>query len=112
MSKIRGALAMLALATGVTAAGPALSQACNTQGMRSPGTNSPTHFTIINQVHDRSAQLYWIDFDGRPQLYATIPPNGRYEQQTYRGHIWKSENSLGYCDIIFIAENNAEIIIK
>lgn len=85
---------------------------CNTQGRKSPGSNAPTQFTVINQVGDRSAKLYWIDFNGQPVLYATIPPNGRHTQQTYRGHLWTSVNSFGYCDTIFEAHNNLEVVIK
>ncbi len=95
----------------VTAAS-ASADVCGTDGMRSPGSSQPTHFTVINDIGDRTAKLYWIDFEGQKKLYAEIPPHGRHEQQTYRGHIWVSENSFGYCDVVFIAHNNAEIVIK
>lgn len=103
----------LALAAAfAAAAAPALAGPCNTAGMRSPGTSAPTQFTIVNAVPDRTASLFWIDFNGNPVLYATIPPGGSHTQQTYRGHIWISENSFGYCDLIFIPENNIEVIVR
>lgn len=101
----------LGAATLFTAAG-AQADVCGTEGMRSPGSSQPTQFTVINAVGDRTAKLYWIDFEGQKKLYAEIPPNGRHEQQTYRGHIWVSENSFGYCDIVFVSHNHAEIVIK
>lgn len=107
------AVAKLTLATALLAgSGSAAMAVCDTGGMRSPGTNDQRLITVRNAVPDRSAKLYWIDFQGNKKLYATIPPNGSHTQQTYIGHIWTSENSYGYCDIIFTVQNNAEIIIK
>lgn len=85
---------------------------CNTSGMRSASTNDVRELIVVNAVHDRSADLYWIDFDGNWKKYATIAPNGTHRQQTYRGHVWASVNSYGYCDVVFTVENNVEIIIK
>ena len=101
------ACVLLMTATQALAAG-----ACNWGPMRSVGSDDGRELIVVNQVGDRTARLYWIDFDGRPKLYAEIPPNGRHVQQTYRGHVWISENSYGYCDVIFTVENNVEIIIK
>lgn len=94
------------------AAGAASADVCGTESMRSPGSNEPTQFTVVNDIGDRTARLYWIDFEGQKKLYAEIPPHGRHQQQTYRGHIWVSENSYGYCDLVFIPHNHAEIIIR
>lgn len=91
---------------------PAEAAACNTSGMRSIGSNDGRELIVVNAVGDRSAELYWIDFNGKWIRYATIPPNGRHVQQTFRGHVWASVNSYGYCDVIFTVENNVEIIIK
>lgn len=93
-------------------ASPVFGAPCDTGGLRSAGSNEGRELIVHNQVGDRSASLYWIDFAGQKVLYAEIPPNGRHVQQTYRGHVWISENSYGYCDVIFTVENNVEIIIK
>lgn len=85
---------------------------CNTAGMRSAASNDVRELIVVNAVHDRSADLFWIDFDGNWKKYVTIAPNGRHRQQTYRGHVWASVNSYGYCDVVFTVENNVEIIIK
>lgn len=100
-------LALVALSSSAMA-----QNACNWSGMRSIGSNDVRQLTVVNQVSDRSAALYWIDFDGKPVLYKEIPANGRHVQSTYRGHVWISQNSYGYCDVIFTVENNVEIIIK
>jgi len=102
------AAALIALGTGAAEA----AGACDWGAMRSVGSNEGRELIVVNAVHDRSAKLYWIDFNGQPKLYVEIPPNGRHVQSTYRGHVWVSENSYGYCDVIFTVENNVEIIIK
>ncbi len=113
MSKL--AVAAVIAASAVIAAtpnAPAEAAACNTAGMRSIGSNDGRELIVVNAVGDRSAELYWIDFNGQWVRYATIPPNGRHVQQTFRGHVWASVNSYGYCDVVFTVENNVEIIIR
>lgn len=102
------------IAAGLALATPVRDAAaqCNWGSMRSVGSNDTRQLTVINAVGDRTATLSWIDFNGNKVRYAQIPPNGRHVQQTYRGHVWISENSYGYCDIIFTVENNVEIVIK
>ena len=106
------AFAFAAAALGLFATEAVAAGACRWAGMRSAGSNEARELVVVNQVGDRSARLYWIDFDGQPRFYAEIPPWGRHVQQTYRGHVWVSENSYGYCDVIFTVENNVEIVIK
>ncbi len=109
-----GLIAAVAVAGGAlaSAVAPASAAACNTSGMRSIGSNDGREPVVVSAVGDRSAELYWIDFDGKWVRYATIAPNGRHVQQTFRGHVWASVNSYGYCDIVFTVENNVEIIIR
>lgn len=33
-------------------------------------------------------EIYWVDYDGQEQLYATVDPEGRSIQSTYEGHVW------------------------
>lgn len=108
LKTIAGLAGILAIAGS-----PTMAEAnCNTAGLRSAASNDARELIVINRVADRSAQLSWVDFNGRLVPYANIPPNGRHVQQTYRGHVWVSVNSYGYCDIVFTVENNVEIIIK
>ena len=97
----------------ILTAGTASAQtACNWGMMRSEATDEDRELTVVNRVGDRTANLYWIDFDGNPIFYTSIPPNGRYVQPTLYRHVWVVENSYGYCDVIFTVENNGEIVIK
>lgn len=85
---------------------------CSTFGLRLVGSNDERELIVVNTARDRSTDLYWIDFDGQKVHYAEIPPSSQHVQSTFRGHIWIAENSLGYCDSVFIVENNVEIRIK
>jgi hypothetical protein len=97
-----------ALASGAAQA----QSACNWGSLRSDGTNQGRLLTVVNAVPDRTANLYWIDFDGNPIFYAAIPPNGQHVQETLYRHVWVVENSYGYCDVIFRVENNLDIVIR
>jgi hypothetical protein len=103
----------IALVFFLLSAGASLAQsACSWFDLRSAQTNEPRELIVTNTLGDRSARLFWIDFDGNPQFFAEIPPRDRLVQETFRGHVWLSENSYGYCDVVFMVENNVEIVIK
>ena len=90
-------LAMLIAAT------PALAdQSCNRGVPRSPQTQEPASLQVIN-VGGAPLILDWIDFSGRHKTYATIPPGGRYRQQTYVGHVWMLVTQVGNCVKLFRA---------
>ncbi|MGV6810098.1 MAG: VHL beta domain-containing protein [bacterium] len=85
---------------------------CSTFDLRSINSKDKRELIVVNKAKDRSAKLYWLDFNGKKVLYATIPPLGKHKQSTFRTHPWVVENSLGYCDSVFVVENNVEIIVK
>jgi len=85
---------------------------CSAYGLTSNPSNVQRQLTIFNNVADRSTTLYWINFDGQKVKYATIPPFGRYKQPTCLGHVWVLENTFGYCDSVFVVENNVLIEVK
>jgi hypothetical protein len=107
MKAIWMALALVALCGTAEA-----QSACDWGNLRSEASEESRELVVTNAVGDRSARLYWIDFNGTPVFYAEIPPNGRHVQQTLRRHVWIAENSYGYCDVIFTVENNVEIVIR
>ena len=78
---------------------------CSNYGLRSSSSKVKRALTIINAAHDRSANLYWIDFNGQKKHYATIPPLNRQEHSTDNAHVLVVENTYGYCDSVFIVKN-------
>ncbi len=65
---------------------------------RSPSSTVATHLEVQN--HRRSSVIVeWIDFEGRPVLYATVGPGERHGLSTYVGHAWRiseGTNVLGF----------------
>lgn len=52
-----------------------------------PGAGAPSEIEFIN-ARRAPVRLYWIEFDGAPRLYATIPPGGEVLQPTFVSHRW------------------------
>jgi hypothetical protein len=46
-----------------------------------------TGITLVNRG-TIALRLYWLDFQGDPRLYQTVPPGGRIRQETFIGHNW------------------------
>jgi hypothetical protein len=53
-----------------------------------------TEFTLLNK-RTNLVKVYWIDYTGKPVLYATIPPQGHMVQQTFVSHVWMFEDAKG-----------------
>ncbi len=49
----------------------------------------------IDNFRSESVSLFWVDFSGREIQYATLQPQGEWNQPTYPGHVWKVRNSRG-----------------
>jgi hypothetical protein len=48
--------------------------------------------------HNTSAgpvQIDWMDFEGRPKTYFTLPRGEQTEAATYAGHVWRIRNERG-----------------
>ena len=47
----------------------------------------------IRNDTQESVQLYWMDFEGRPQPYGNLEPGESKSQSTFRGHSWLATQS-------------------
>ena len=45
-----------------------------------------TEFTLLNK-RSHPVKVYWIDYTGKPILYATVPSHGQIQQPTYVSHV-------------------------
>ena len=50
-------------------------------------TGPAAEVTFENDSHG-IVIVYWMDFEGHREHYATLPPGGRHTQPTYAGHVW------------------------
>jgi hypothetical protein len=80
--------------------------------MRSLGSDQTREFSVENRSGARTLKLYWIDFEGKPVLYAEIGPRQKVTQQTYFGHLWTVESPGNCCDAIFVVASNLELRIR
>jgi hypothetical protein len=58
-------------------------------------------FTIFNNT-DEPLNANWMDFDGKPELYAIVKPHTNVKLQTFSTHIWMLadlKQTIGYYEI-------------
>ncbi|ERF71994.1 hypothetical protein EPUS_07464 [Endocarpon pusillum Z07020] len=58
----------------------------------SDSSDKSTFITFINRTKE-SVALFWIDYDGNPQRYATVEAGKSNRMQTYSGHVWRASYS-------------------
>jgi VHL beta domain len=84
-------------ASPAAAAGPG----CDTEGAaRSAGGGQPVQITFRNSTAG-NVKLYWLDYNGKRQLYKTLTPGESYIQSTYIGHPWLAANATDQCIELF-----------
>ena len=97
----------------LTMASPAAAEgACSFGNIRSLSSDAEREFTVENRSANRTMLLYWIDFDGKPVLYAEIGPRQKTTQGTYFGHLWTVESAGNRCEAIFVVASNLELRIR
>ncbi|WP_377472253.1 VHL beta domain-containing protein [Micromonospora siamensis] len=55
--------------------------------LRSSGGGPETFVDFVN-ARSQPVVVYWLDYDGRRQPYASLQPGESHRQQTYVGHPW------------------------
>jgi hypothetical protein len=68
--------------------------------LTSSGTGSPITIIFANKC-TMDIKVCWVNYEGQPQEYSTIPPGGKFKQDTYSGHPWLLKYSEG--DVPFAA---------
>eukprot|EP00884_Botryococcus_braunii_P004311 jgi/Botrbrau1/13881/Bobra.0056s0112.2 len=61
--------------------------------LKSRASYSPSTLTIENAATNDSLQVYWLNYDGDAELFATIPPGGFYTIDTFETHPWRLVNA-------------------
>jgi len=69
-------------------------------GMSSRASDQGTVIEVFNDTR-RDLHLYWMNFDGAPEHYATIQSGDVYSQQTYQYHVWMVTYLSGDCRNMF-----------
>ena len=75
---------------------------CNRFGrIKSRNTNRRTRVTFVNKS-GRRRDVMWINYQGIPQLYGTIPAGQSRSFSTFVGHPWMTVNGPGNCKQLFL----------
>jgi hypothetical protein len=70
---------------------------------RSPRDTESTMIQFEN-TSSATVQVEWIDFEGRPQPYATLRQGERAQISTHAGAFWRASNEAGWVLGYFVAE--------
>ena len=75
---------------------------CNRFGrIKSRNSNRRTRVTFVNRS-GRQRDVMWINYQGIPQRYGTIPPGQSRSFSTFVGHPWMTVNGPGDCKQLFL----------
>jgi len=72
----------------------------------STDTGPPTSITFINRTKT-DVEIFWLDFDGGREHYATVGTGERYAQHTFAGHVWLAADPQGRTLAVFEATDEA-----
>jgi hypothetical protein len=61
---------------------------------KSGGSSQATKIEFRNDT-TAAVEVDWMDFEGRPKKYFSVPPGGQAEAITYSGHIWRIRGQGG-----------------
>lgn len=76
-----------------------------------PNTTAPGEVIFVNDSR-APIDIYWIDFNGVPVLYATLLPGESYAQPTTEGHVWSvtSGSSTPLATEVAVAGSSSVVI--
>jgi len=84
---------------------------CSQEGsVYSPASTSEVVFTFINNAA-ASLKIFWLDFNGRRELYDVLSSGSTFSVDTYAGHYWLIADSGARCLDIFGISNSGHIAI-
>ena len=78
--------------------------------MRSAPTDTRARLVIRNRTSSE-LKLYWLDFAGARNLYASIPPLGTSTQDTFAHHVWLLATGNGSAKALAVAVHPASVFI-
>lgn len=109
MPRLLFAMICLALAAYPTIAGAKCSG--EEQGfVKSRLGEMPVDIVFDNQSSDRLT-LYWIDYEGKRQKYATIKPRTTFTQSTFITHPWALARGTNDCYGLFWPDGQTRTIV-
>ncbi len=56
-------------------------------------------------------KIWWIDFDGQPQLYNTLRLTDNFVSQTFVGHVWQVTDENGRTQGVYVATVKPAVVV-
>lgn len=110
MTRRIGLAAVTAATALLMTTGLSLAISCGKEGsIASPGTSKPVTITFKNKSK-QEVTVYWLDFDGDREEYATLDTGESYTQETYKNHIWLVADEDDDCIGIWSASKNSQSV--
>ena len=80
-------------------------------GLKSPDGGEAAQITFRN-MYPRPVEVWWINGEGKDELYLKLDPDGSEMIETFVGHIWKVVDTTGKkCVFTYSAEKGAETVM-
>ena len=73
------------------------------KGIKSLDSSIPAALKIVNRSK-QTVKLYWINYQGKRELYATLPPGGSYDSDTFLTHPWLVTDEKENAWAIYLAD--------
>ena len=80
-------------------------------GLKSGNSEEAAQITFRN-MYPRPVEIWWINFEGKPELFLTIEKDGSEKIETFVGHIWKVVDTAGKtCVFSYSADKGDESVL-
>ena len=80
-------------------------------GLKSGTSDEAAHITFRN-MYPRPVEIWWINFEGKPELFQKVEKDGSETIETFVGHIWKVVDTAGNkCVFSYSAEKGDETVM-
>ena len=107
-------LACGALALPQSAQAFAIPDGCSRQtlaGLKSGNSDEAAHITFRN-MYPRPVEIWWINFEGKAELFTKMEKDGSETIETFVGHVWKVVDTAGKkCVLTYSTEKGDETVM-
>jgi hypothetical protein len=80
-------------------------------GLKSPDSEAAARITFRN-MYPRAVEVWWINGEGKPELYLKLDKDGSETIETFVGHVWKVVDTAGNkCVFTYSAEAGDETVM-
>jgi hypothetical protein len=80
-------------------------------GLKSGDSDEAARITFQN-MYPRPVEIWWINFEGKPELFLELAKDQSEKIETFVGHIWKVVDTAGKkCVFSYSADKGEETVL-